>query len=541
MTLKRGFATHRSRPCSTADSPAGNLQLDPAFCWQAVYSRDHRFDGRFFAGIARTGVYCRSICPVSFGHPESVQWFQSAAAAEAAGFRPCGRCHPETSPGSSAWFGTWAVVSRALKLISEGALDGGNLEQLAERVGLGSRHLRRLFQRHLGASPLKIARSHRVLIAKNLIVDSRLAFTDIARATGFRSIRQFNHSVRTAFGHSPTALRRLHGTDAVGDPLGGIIVRLPYRPPFDWPSLIEFFKSRATPGVESVEDEIYRRTVEVGGIAGTIEVRHEASHARLSMRVVLPGCDRLMQAVQRARRLFDLGADALHIGSYLARDARLAGLVRARPGLRVPGAWDGFELGVLAVLGENLSVVDPTPAIELLVKTYGRPLEVSTPGLTHLFPTPETLVEANLEGIGISAQHALAIRALASAVLAGSLPFDSANGARDAAARLRSVAGMDEETAAYITMRALGDPDAFCCTGRAFCRGLASHGNPVSSDEAPRIFEAYRPWRAYAAMHLWISTRHSAARKSPSIAARKNNAKSIRRRNMAFRRRPFRS
>jgi AraC family transcriptional regulator of adaptative response / DNA-3-methyladenine glycosylase II len=539
--LKRGFATRSSRPRSTADSPAGNLQLDPAFCWQAVYSRDHRFDGRFFAGIARTGVYCRSICPVSFGHPESVQWFQSAAAAEANGFRPCGRCRPETSPGSSAWFGTWAVVSRALKLISEGALDGGNLEQLAERVGLGSRHLRRLFQRHLGASPLKIARSHRVLMAKNLIVESRLPLTEIARATGFRSIRQFNHSVRTAFRHSPTALRRLHGTEVMGDPSGGIIVHLPYRPPFDWACLVEFFKSRAIPGVEFVEDEIYRRTVEVGGIAGSIEVRHEASQARLTMRVFLPGCDRLMQVVQRARRLFDLGADALHIGSYLARDARLAGLVKARPGLRVPGAWDGFELAVLAVLGENLTVVDPAPAIEPLVKTFGRPLEVSTPGLTHLFPTPETLAEANLESIGISAQHALAIRALASAVLTGSATFDSANGARDAAARVRSIAGMDEEAAAYFTMRALGDPDAFCCTEFAFRTVLVSHGNSLSTDEVQRIFQACRPWRAYAAMHLWISARPSAGRKSPPIAARKNNARSIRRRSMASRRLPFRS
>src|ERR1700733_1765093 len=214
MTLKRGFPTHRSRPCSTADSPAGNLQLDPAFCWQAVYSRDHRFDGFFFAGIASPGVFCRPICPVSFGHPESVHWFQSASAAEAAGFRPCRRCRPDTAPGSSAWFGTWAVVSRALKLISEGALDGGNLEQLADRVGIGSRHLRRLFQQHLGASPLKIARSHRVLVARNLIVETQLPVSEIALGTGFRSIRQFNHSVRTAFGNSPTALRRLHGTAA---------------------------------------------------------------------------------------------------------------------------------------------------------------------------------------------------------------------------------------------------------------------------------------------------------------------------------------
>jgi AraC family transcriptional regulator of adaptative response / DNA-3-methyladenine glycosylase II len=539
--LAKRSVTRSARARLTQGSPTGNLQLDPAFCWQAVYSRDHRFDGRFFAGIATTGVYCRSICPVSFGHPESVHWFQSAAAAEAAGFRPCRRCRPDTAPGSSAWFGTWAVVSRALKLISEGALDGGNLEQLAERVGIGSRHLRRLFQQHLGASPLKIARSHRVLVAKNLIVETQLPVAEIALGTGFRSIRQFNHSVRTAFGQSPRALRRRSGNATRTDPLAGIIVHLPYRPPFDWPSLIQFFRSRATPGVESVDGEIYRRSVEIGGVSGAIEVWHEASHARLSMRVLLPGCDRLMQVVQRARRIFDLGADALHIGSYLARDARLAGMVMERPGLRVPGTWDGFELAVLAILGQNLTAVDSAPAIELLVKTFGRPLQVSVRGLTHLFPLPEILAEANLESIGISAQRALAIGTLARAVLGGTLTFDSVTGARNAALQVDSLLGLKEDAAAYIAMRALGDPDAFSCTSLAFRRALASHRSPVPSEEVMRIFEEYRPWRAYAAMHHWTAMQQTIRQIGSSRAARNSNARSIRRRSTAFRRPPFRS
>lgn len=535
------FAEYGSRAKVTADSRNGNLQLDPAFCWQAVYSRDPRFDGRFFAGIATTGVYCRSTCPVSFGHPESVRWFQSAAAAEAAGFRPCRRCHPDTSPGSSAWFGTWAVVSRSLKLISEGALDDGNLEQLAERVGIGSRHLRRLFQQHLGASPLKIARSHRVLIARGLIVETQLPVTEIALATGFRSIRQFNHSVRTAFGQSPTDLRRFHGTAAARDPQAGIIVHLPYRPPFDWNSVIQFLKSRAVPGVESVEDEIYRRTIEIGGIAGAMEVRHEPSHARLSMRVLLSGCDPLMQVVQRARRMFDLGADALHIGTFLARDTRLAGLVAERPGLRVPGAWDGFELAVKAVLGENLDTFDPARTIGILVKTFGRPAQLPSPGLTHLFPRPETMSEANLESIGIPTQQALTINAVAKAVLAGTLTFDSVKGARDAASRLQSLPGMEEDTAAYIAMRALGDPDAFPCAGPAFRKALATYRSPVTAEEVTRIFEGYRPWRAYAAMHYCVSTRKAARQINPAGAPRKSTVKSIRRRSTAFRRPRFRS
>ena len=534
------FANHSSRASVKADSLNGNLQLDPAFCWQAVYSRDPRFDGRFFAGIATTGVYCRSTCPVSFGHPESIHWFQSSEAAEAVGFRPCRRCHPDTSPGSSAWFGTWAVVSRALKLISEGALDGGNLEQLAERVGIGSRHLRRLFQQHLGASPLKIARSHRVLVARNLVVETRLPITEIALGTGFRSIRQFNHSVRTAFGQSPTELRRSHAAAAAHDPQAGIIIHLPYRPPFDWPSLIEFLKFHATHGVESVEDEIYRRTIEIGGVAGLIEVWHEPGYARLSMRVHLPGCDRLMQVVQRARRLFDLGADALHIGSYLARDARLAGMVAARPGLRVPGAWDGFELAVLAVLGQNLQAANPAPIIRVLVEKFGRRVQVPVPGLTHLFPRPEILDEENLESIGVPKMQSLAIASLACAALSGTLTFDSVKGAQGAASQLQSIHGLEEETAAYIAMRTLGDPDAFSCDSLAFRKALATHRSPVSPEDVARIFEGYRPWRAYAAMHYWASMKDAARQMRAPGAARKSNAKSIRRRNTAFRRPRFR-
>jgi AraC family transcriptional regulator of adaptative response / DNA-3-methyladenine glycosylase II len=538
--LRKSFSTHRSSAGLSADPLAGNLQLDPAFCWQAVYSRDHRFDGRFFAGIATTGIYCRSICPVSFGQPDSVQWFQSAAAAEAAGFRPCKRCRPDTSPGSSAWFGTWAVVSRALKLISEGALDGGNLEQLAERAGIGSRHLRRLFQQHLGASPLKIARSHRVLVARNLIVDTQIPVAEIAQATGFRSIRQFNHSIRAAFGQSPTALRRVHGPAAARDPLAGTVVHLPYRPPFDWPSLLEFLKSRATPGVESVEHEIYRRTVEIGGVAGAIEVRHDARHARLSMRVLLPGCDRLMQVVQRARRLFDLGADAVHIGSYLARDARLAVMVMARSGLRVPGAWDGFELAVLAILGQKLDEGEQSSIIGDLVGTFGRALDVPAPGLTHLFPQPGILAEADLESIGVSAPQANAIHALSKAVLAGTIAFDSANGAWDAAMQLHALLRLEDETAAYISMRALGDPDAFSSTSVAFRKAVAAHRNPVAAAEVLRIFEAYRPWRAYAAMHFWTSMQQTTRRADRPSAARNRNARSIPRCSRAFRRPPLR-
>jgi len=430
------------------------------------------------------------------------------------------------------------VVSRALKLISEGALDGGNLDQLAERLGIGSRHLRRLFQRHLGASPLKIARSHRVLVARNLIMETQLPIAEIALGTGFRSIRQFNHSVRTAFDQSPRALRRQQGSAAASDPLAGIVVHLPYRPPFDWPSLLLFLKSHATPCVESVEDEIYRRTLQIAGVVGAIEVWHEPNHARLSMRVLLPGCNHLMQVVQQARRLFDLGADTLHIGSYLARDHRLVGMVMERPGLRVPGAWDGFELAVLAALGQNLAE-EPAPEVERLVTTLGQPVHMSIPGLTHLFPRPEILAGADLEKFGINAQQANTIAALARAVLDGTLKFDSVKGAKETAARLCSFPGLKEEAASYIAMRALGDPDAFSITNLAFRRALAAHRSPVSCEEVLRIFEGYRPWRAYAAMHYWTSMQQTVRQIRPQNSARKNSARSIRRRSKVFRRPPL--
>jgi AraC family transcriptional regulator of adaptative response / DNA-3-methyladenine glycosylase II len=500
-----------SRTATTvlANSPSPNLELDPAFCWQAVYSRDRRFDGRFFAGTVTTGVYCRSICPVSFGHPNNVRWFQSAAAAEMAGFRPCKRCRPDTSPGTSAWFGTWAVVSHALKLISQGALDDGNLEQLADRVGIGSRHLRRLFNQHLGASPLRIARSHRVHVARDLIIETRLPITDIASCTGFKSVRQFNHSVRTTFGQSPTGLRRLERVTHAGDSQTGVVVHLPYRTPFDWSSLIQFLRPRATPGGEVVEGEFYRRTIEIGDAVGAIEVWDEPLHARLLVRAILPRFDCLMQVVQRVRRLFDLGADALHVGRHLAQDARLARILAERPGLRVPGAWDGFEVAVRAVLGQQLTVVDRPSFAERLVRTFGQSVEVPICGLSHLFPLPEALAEANLLRIGIPTQQAETINSLARAVLDGKLRFDSRTGLEDTLSRLRVFPRLDDGVASYIAMRSLGEPDALPHTDRGLSQALATHKSPVSPRELVRIFEKFRPWRAYAAMHLWAASQQA--------------------------------
>src|SRR5437763_1811400 len=271
------------------DQRRSTMTLDPAHCYQAVLSRDRRFDGRFFAGVVTTGVYCRPICPVKPAKPQNVRWFACAAAAEAAGFRPCRRCRPETAPGTPAWTGTSAVVSRALRLIAAGALDDGAMEGFASRLGVGTRQLRRLFGTHLGASPMQVARARRVHFARALIDETDLPMAEVAFAAGFGSVRDFNYAVRATFGRSPTELRRARGARSPRADGAGLAVRLPYRPPLDWSGLLAFLAPRATPGVEAVADGVCRRTIAVGDARGTIEGRAPPPSARHSAcRVPVP-------------------------------------------------------------------------------------------------------------------------------------------------------------------------------------------------------------------------------------------------------------
>ena len=458
----------------------------PDLCWQAVYSRDARFDGRFFAGAVTTRVYCRSICPVPFAKPDNILWFASAAAAETAGFHPCRRCRPAASPGTPAWLGTSAVVSRALRLIAEGALDNGNIDDLAGRVGLGSRHLRRLFVEHLGASPVRIAITRRVHFARKLIEETDLPITHLAGYAGFRSIRMFNHAMRATTGESPTELRRLQSASQAGSFQPGLIIRLAYRPPFHWPGLLAFLAARAIPGVESVQAGVYRRTIEMDGVTGTIEVRQDAEERQLVIHIQLSRYEPLMQVVERVRRIFDLAADPFQIASQLSRDPKLQPLLAAAPGLRVPGIWDGFEAAVRTALGERLADKAPRTALARLARTFGRPVRTSMPGLTHVFPGPHDLADADFAPAGIRDQAASTIRALARAVLQEDLTFDASMNLQDAIARVRVVPGISQLKAEYIAMRAFGEPDAF----------------PVSATRFPRAADCWRPWRAYAAMHL---------------------------------------
>jgi AraC family transcriptional regulator of adaptative response / DNA-3-methyladenine glycosylase II len=504
------------------------MELDATRCYRAILARDARFDGRFFVAVRTTGIYCRPICPAPTPKAVNVRFYACAAAAAAAGYRACLRCRPEAAPGTPAWMGSSAVVSRALRLIAADALDDGDVEGLAARVGLGARQLRRLFAEHLGASPAEIARVRRVHFARALLDDSNLPMSDVAYAAGFRSIRQFNHAVRAHFGDAPRRLRarRRRGNGTTGAAVSarrsagaaerprrvvagatppGLVVRLAYRPPFDWGGLLRFLARRATPGVEVVDGDVYRRTIGTTASAGEIEVRHVHGERHLLMEIRLPTHDDLLQVVERARRLFDLAADPLPITRQLRRQPELRAAVDARPGLRVPGAWDGFELAVRAVLGQQVTVAGATTLAGRLAAAFGTPVQTHGAGLAMLFPTAPVLADADLTRIGMPRTRAATIRALAAAVASGTLRLDAALGLEDAVARLAAIPGIGEWTAQYIAMRALGEADAFPASDLGLRQALGNGAGPLAAREVQGCAEAWRPWRAYAAIHLWAS------------------------------------
>ena len=481
------------------------LELDPAICWQAIYSRDRRFDGRFFAGVRTTRIYCRPICPVPLRRPENVQWFVSAASAEAAGFRPCKRCRPHASPGTPAWSGTSSVVSRALKLIFNGGLDSEDVEELAGHVGLGARHLRRLFGQHLGASPVQIARTRRVHFARSLIEETDLSITKIAFYSGFKSIRQFNHAMRPAFDQSPSEVRRSYKTPQTKQYRDGITLFVAYRPPFDWQSLINFLKPRATPGVEVIGTGSYRRTIEIKGEPGEIEIRPDDAEPGLRVQVKLASHEHLLEVIERVRRMFDVGADPLQIANHLSRFPQLKSLIESRPGMRVPGVWDEFEFAVRTILDYQLPNQNSVELIRELVSVFGTPIKSSIIGLNHLFPQPAHLAKADLSVVGIRAGGAKAITALARAVVEGEFKFGTSKSLEDTLSRIGSIRGIGERESHHIAMRAFGEPDAFPFYDHELRRAISDKRYPVSPAELLRISEPWRPWRAYAAMHLWAA------------------------------------
>jgi AraC family transcriptional regulator, regulatory protein of adaptative response / DNA-3-methyladenine glycosylase II len=487
-----------------ADEP-NRLDLDHDACYRAISVRDARFDGRLFTGVTTTGIYCRPVCPARTPRSENVVFFPTAAAAHEAGFRPCLRCRPETSPDLGAWRGASNTVSRALALVEMGALDDGSVDALASRVGVGERQLRRLFQLHLGASPVAVAQSRRVLLAKQLIHETSLPMTEIAMAAGYGSLRRFNDAFQALFRRPPTALRRSGSGDVSAGPDGEISLLLRYRPPYDWPAMLGFLRARAITGVESVQGDVYRRTIGFDGQQGTVTVRPAEGNA-LRATVRFAKLSALPQIIARLRRVFDLAADPDAIALQLVKDPTLAPLVAARPGLRVPGAWDGFELAVRAVLGQQITVPGAIRLAGALVARFGERLTCPDGALTHVFPDPAALQGVDPASMGMPRSRGVALLAVAAAVVADPQIFAAGRSLEEAVAQLRALPGIGEWTAQYIAMRQLREPDAFPAADIGLMRAMADRDGlrPTASALLARA-ELWRPWRAYAAQHLWAS------------------------------------
>lgn len=454
--------------------------MDADVCYRAVQARDARFDGLFFTGVRTTRIFCRPVCPARTPLRRNVEFFANAAAAQAAGYRPCLRCRPEVSPDLPVWAGTSATVNRALRLIEEGALDDGSTADLAERLGVTDRHLRRLFLEHVGVPPVVVAQTRRTLFAKKLITETTLPFSEIAFAAGFASLRRFNEALRATYLRNPKELRRFAPAEA-GAP-SVIELKLHYRPPYDWNAFLNFVGPRATPGLEAVEGQSYRRN--------GITVRQNPAENCLVARIEPAATSRLRAKVDQIRFFFDLRANTREIATHLGKSQVMKETVKRHPGLRLPGCWDAFELAVRAILGQQVTVKGATTLTGRLVERFGA-------------PRADVLADADLAGIGLPKARAESIRAFARAVSDGQIRFDASVAAPEFVARLCELPGIGAWTANYIAMRALGDPDAFPASDL----GLLKAAGASSPRRLEQIAEAWRPWRSYAALYLWESLR----------------------------------
>ena len=485
--------------------------LDRSALDRARISRDPRFDGKFFIAVTTTGIYCRPVCPAPSPKQANVRYYASAAAAAEAGFRPCLRCRPEAAPGTPAWLGASAVVRRALRLIQDGALDEISVDELATRMGLGARHLNRLFAQHVGASPLAVAQTRRLHFAKRLLDETELPITQVALAAGFGSLRRFNDAFQKTYQRAPREIRKSGRRRAAASAAEEVVLKLAFRPPYDWAHVGAFLAARAAPGVERVDARGYARTVRSGGAHAVVRVSALEAENALELRVrgAAP-CD-LFQIAAAARRMFDLAADPARIAASFGGDEILAPLAKTSPGLRIPGAWDPFECAVRAVLGQQVSVAAARTLAGRLIARVGQALDTGVEGLTHLFPTPTALASANLDGLGVTGARIAALRTLARAVADGEVAF-TAN-VDEFTTKLASLPGFGVWTAQYIALRALGEPDAFP-SGDLVLRRMAGNGAPLTTRELDQRAERWRPWRGYAVMHLWRAAGEAARTQS---------------------------
>ncbi len=486
------------------------VTLDARAAYAAIRAHDARFDGRLFVGVSSTRIYCRPVCPAKTPRFENCTFFASAAAAERAGFRPCLRCRPELAPGLARVDALSRLAQRAVRRIEDGASE---MPALARALGVSERHVRRALTAELGVAPAELIRTRRLLLAKQLLTDTRMTVTDVAFASGFASLRRFNAAFRERYRLAPTALRKsaaakpvrvTRAATLVEEAPDAIALDLPFRPPLDFAALLGFLAPRATRGVELVSEGCYARTVQYGERRGWVAVarspRANALRAQISASLV----PALLSVAAKLRALFDLASDPAQIEAQLSADARLRAGIAAHPGLRVPGAFDGFELLARAILGQQVSVAAATTFAARLGERFGEPLETPHAALTRLTPTPQRIASARVDAIaaiGITRPRAESLRAVALACAEGQL--DLAPGADPERVReaLLALPGVGPWTADYVLMRAVAWPDAFPHGDLGLRRALGI-------DDARAVLaraEAWRPWRAYGALHLWTS------------------------------------
>ena len=468
-------------------------------CYQAVLTRDARFDGRFFVAVKSTRIYCRPICRVKTPLRKNCNFFGHAAEAEVAGYRPCKRCRPELAPGTSTMEVSSQLARATASYISQDFLAENSLEDLAGRLGVTDRQMRRVFHDEFGVSPVEYWQTQRLLLAKQLLTDTQLTVTSIASASGFRSLRRFNVALKERYRMTPTELRKKNKNKAA-EKSSEFSFRLGYRPPFDWERLLSFLSRRAIPGVEVIRDGAYFRTVRVNRqnreYAGFIEVTHDADAKTICVRLsdeLVPACTMVLD---RVKRLFDLQADPAAINTVLGS------LAHERPGLRVPGSFDSFEMAVRAILGQQISVAGASTLAGRFVARFGTLVSTPIASLGHLFPLPSRIAKASVEEIGrlgITGRRAQTLIALAQAINSGNLLLEPGNRVEGTLTKLRKIPGVGEWTAQYIAMRALSWPDAFPHTDLGICQAL----NEKNPKRILELTEKWRPWRAYAALHLW--------------------------------------
>ncbi|MEM6159979.1 AlkA N-terminal domain-containing protein [Erwinia sp. P6884] len=476
--------------------------IDRMVAWRAMTSRDVRFDGVFFVGVTSTGIYCRPVCPVKAPHLKNCLFFDSAEAAEKAAFRPCLRCRPELAPGNAPVDSSHRIADLLIQRIEESPIDNlEGLEAIAARFNLSSRQLRRIVQKELGVSPVELRQTRRLLLAKQLLTETALPITEIAYASGFASLRRFNEVFSQQYRMPPSRLRKEAGKGTFFASETSTLL-LGYRPPFDWIALLDFLRLRAIKGVESVDAQSYARTVRLGAYQGWIRVSEAKARNSLSVEFSHSLTPVLPLLLRRLKNLFDLDAHPERIAAHLQLTPCLADSLQKNPGLRVPGAFDGYEMVVRAILGQQITVKAATTVAGRFAQAFGEAIETPIAGLTHLSPVAARVASASLDEIaslGIVSARSRTLIALARACESGEVTLDTVAHPEQAIAQLLQQPGIGPWTAHYIAMRALRWPDAFPKEDVVVRSNLGG----MTAREAEAASQAWRPWRSYAVMHIW--------------------------------------